>query len=422
MIRRLRHRFVSIVMAVVTLILVATFLTILITTQRNNVKTSTQLLYQAVRRPIPIMIEPPLPDDLPLPRPPSIPVPDRRPVLILSLRKDGAINVVTNQLHFISDVEVESIVQQVISHDDELSVLQNQRLRCLREDTDDGVIVACADISQEQQMLRSLVVSSLGIGSLALVIFFILSIKLAHWAVHPIQVAWEQQEQFITNASHELKTPLTVILTNAELLGNDVAATDAKNARRIEHIQVEASRMKHLIEAMLTLARLDNTLPYSHTKTDWSYIVKSAVLMHEDIIYTAGKQLLYDIEDQLYIQGDERQLNQVVEILLDNACKYTAANGVVSVSLCRGEHKTALLTVSNSSEPIPKEELANIFLRFYRRDKARGTHGSFGLGLAIAQKIVEEHKGRIWADSDGQSTNYFYVLLPLSELKQSPGV
>ncbi len=415
MIKRLRRKLVLIVMAVVTLILVAIFFTMLFTIQRNNEQMSVDILHQALNMPpLPNAMKAPLVNDEPSPA--ERPAPQMRlPVLIIEVDKDGNVSVISNQLHFIEENDIAPIAELSAVKAENLGILSDYGLRYLRKDLASGVRIALADITVEQEILKAQVANSLLIGGLAMLAFFLLSLSLARWAVRPVEIAWEQQKQFIANASHELKTPLTVILSNADMLRTEKNLEGDKNARRMEHIHAAALRMRQLVEDMLALAKSDSEERTAiHSLVDFSYIVKSAVLMYEPIFYDASKELSAEIEDGLSVRGDMLKLQQVIHILLDNARKYSSAQGAIRVSLSQAEHKRLLFIVSNEGAPIPKAELEQIFLRFYRSDESRSEHGSFGLGLSIAQSIVNEHKGNIWADSDENWGNSFYVSLPLA--------
>jgi len=413
MIKRLRRKFVLIVMAVVTVILLAIFVTILTTTQKNNERMSLGMLQQALTgRPSPRdNLSPPF-ESSPFPSGGGLPN-IRLPVLIIEIDATGTVSIVTNQLHFIEDVDIGPVTELVLAGNGETGIVPNYELRYLRRDTEKGVRVALADISMEKEVLSTQIKNSLLVGSGAMIAFFFLCLFLAHWAVRPVEVAWERQKQFVANASHELKTPLTVILSNADILRADKLFEDEKNARRMEHIHAEAMRMKKLVEDMLTLAKSDNAEALNiYSRVDFSYIVKSAVLVYEPVVFDEEKKLAYEIGSGLSVMGDSQKLQQAIYILLDNALKYSNVNSSISVSLCRAECDTLLLRVENEGIPIPAHELENIFLRFYRRDDSRSEHGSFGLGLSIAQSIVSEHNGRIWAESDRISKNRFYISLP----------
>ena len=416
MIQKLRRKLVLIVMAVVTLILLGIFLTLLVTTQKNNERMSMGILYQALDiRSFPGTTKPPFGANAPFSSENAAPN-MRAPVLVVRVDNDSGIHIASNQFYFIEEEDIEPITQLALGTSDSLGVLKDYKLRYLRESTESGARIAFTDISMEQEMLRIQIANSLLIGGAAMLAFFFLSLFLAHWAVRPVAVAWERQKQFIANASHELKTPLTVILSNADMLQTERSLTDDKDARRLEHIHAEAVRMKQLVEDMLTLARSDSMEGRRvHGTVDFSYVVKSAVLMYEPIIYDEGKKLSFEIKDHLSVAGDMPRLQQVVHILLDNAHKYAPPGGAIRVDLNRTEHKKLLLKVSNEGAPISPNELEHIFLRFYRHNESRSEHGSFGLGLSIAQSIVNEHKGRIWAESDEKQGNSFYVSLPLIE-------
>ncbi len=411
MIKRLRYKFVLIVMAVVTLILLGILFTMLVTTQKNNERMSSSILYRALdMRSLPGGSKHPFGSN-PSPSE-SAALNMRVPVLVVQI-ENGSIHVAFNLLYFIKEDDIESIAALASGASDNMGVLKEYKLRYLRVPTETGFRIAFTDISMEQEMSRSQFINSLLIGGAAMVVFFFLSLFLAHWAVRPVESAWEQQKQFIANASHELKTPLTVILSNADMLRTGNSFEDDKNTSRLEHIHAEAVRMKQLVEDMLTLARSDSAQSEQiHCVVDFSYVVKSAVLMYEPIIYDEGKKLSFEIMDNLSVIGDTTRLEQVMHILMDNACKYSIPGGAIRIDLSKAEHKKLILKVSNEGAPIPQDELERIFLRFYRRNESRSEHGSFGLGLSIAKSIVSEHKGRIWAESD-EKQNSFYVSLPL---------
>lgn len=421
MIKKLRLKFILIVMLIVTLILSAIFVTMLLTIQNNNERMSVVMLHQALktrafsdgadRGPSSSQGEKRPPLEGPSPN-------MRMPVLIVEVTGEGGVSIPVNQLHFIAEEEVVPIVDLALSKAASMDVLSDYALRYLRQETEQGIRIAFADISIEQEILKAQVLDALLIGGLAMLAFLALSLLLSRWAVRPVEIAWEQQKQFVANASHELKTPLTVILSNTDMLRAEKDLGDDKNGRRMEHVHAEALRMKQLVEDMLTLAQSDSTEKTAiDDVADFSYMVKSVVLMYEPLIYDEGKKLSYDIEENLFIRGDLSQLQQAIHILLDNAQKYSSANGSIGVTLRKSDHKHLLLKVSNTGIPIAKDELERIFLRFYRRDEARSEHGSFGLGLSIAQGIVTMHRGKIWAESDEKGENRFCISLPLSPYK-----
>lgn len=413
MIRKLHRKFIFVLMSVVTLILLAVFISMLLSTSGSTQRMSEAILQQA-------LVMQPFPQDFQLPQEESgldsanMPMPNARlSVLVAEIDANGKIVFVTNQLYFIKEEDAVSIIQTAMNTVGNTGTLNDYGLRWLK--SEDGDRIALADISMEQEMLKNLIMNTLPIGGAALVAFFFISLFLARWTVRPVELSWARQRQFIADASHELKTPLTVILSNADMLSEDEVYTYEKKFRRLEHIQVEARRMKKLVEALLELAKSDDEENIRiQERIDFSFIVTSAVLTFEPVIYDERKELSHNVRNNLFVTGDAARLQQLISILLDNAVKYCPKEGQIIVDLKEGDKKTAVLTVINDGEPIPKEALNQIFERFYRIDKARSAHGSFGLGLSIAEGIVREHGGKIWAGSDSETGNGFYVSLPLA--------
>ena len=272
-----------------------------------------------------------------------------------------------------------------------------------------GQQLVFVDISGQRAALTSLIQVSALIGVVSLVIFFVVSVLLARWAVKPVERAWQQQRQFVSDASHELKTPLTVIMSNAELL-HSAPEDDPNRERFAESILSMSHRMRKLVEGLLELARGDNGQINSHfAQVDFSELTKEAVMQFEPLMYEKGLLLRSEISDDIALSGNEQYLQQLVSILLDNATKYTDS-GIVAVKLTRQGKGQCLLTVANPGTPLEKDDLEKIFQRFYRVDKARSEE-SFGLGLSIAKNITDAHQGAIWARSN-ETGNCFYVQLP----------
>lgn len=174
--------------------------------------------------------------------------------------------------------------------------------------------------------------------------------------------------------------------------------------------------MRELVEQLLLLARSDQeqTQARQLQPLDLSDLAENAVLMFEPVAFEAGKVLESgSIEPELFVPGDGAKLKRLLDILLDNAVKYAVPGGGISVAL-RRDGRRALLSVTNQGQPIPEEELTHIFRRFYRSDQARTTQG-FGLGLAIASGVAQEHGGKLWAESDPAGYNTFFCSLPLCE-------
>lgn len=276
--------------------------------------------------------------------------------------------------------------------------------------------IAFADISWGWVHLRQHALTALLIGALALMGFFLVSLFLARWALRPVERSWMQQQQFIADASHELKTPLTVMLADADILLAHPEETIASRSKWVGYIREEAERMKELVENMLFLARGDSDprdftpVPVAMADLCWS-----CLLSFEPVAFERGAELTEEGMEKLTVSGDPDQLRRLVTILLDNACKYCGTGGSASLSL-RRQGDRAVLTVCNTGEPIPAEALPHLFERFYRVDSSRDrASGGYGLGLSIAAAIVRRHRGRIGAESSAEKGTRFTVTLPLHD-------
>ena len=168
--------------------------------------------------------------------------------------------------------------------------------------------------------------------------------------------------------------------------------------------------MRSLVEQMLTLARADNAVQTSvMSRVSLSAAAEDCVLAFEPVAFEAGKRLESRIAEDVEVLGDGDRLRQVVSVLLDNAIKYGAAAGTITLTLQKTD-RHARLTVSNPGDPIPPEQLRRLFERFYRADASRGEQSGFGLGLPIAAAIAAEHKGTLKAESDAASTRFIFTM------------
>ena len=399
MLKKLRVKFVSITMAIVAVMLSVIFGLVYRFTSTNLEEESLRMLQSLARSPIQAAL------------PGSSGQEIRLPYFTLDIGYNGEVMATSGGYYDLSDGEfLQEVVSAALAGGAQTGVLKEYHLRYYRVSTSVSQRLVFADTSSEEATLHNLLESFAVIGALGLLAFWLVSLLLARWAVKPVEAAWQQQKQFISDASHELKTPLTVIMTNAEMLQSP-DYDEENRAQFSSSILKMARQMRGLVESLLELARMDN----GNTKAvfqplDLSSLVWEALLPFEPVFFEKGLNLLSGLDSGITVNGCGQQLHQLVDILLDNAQKYAAAPGDVTVTL-RRTHAGCLLAVSNPGEPISREDLKNIFQRFYRIDKARAMDHSYGLGLSIAQGIVEAHKGRIWAESAG-GRNTFYAELP----------
>lgn len=274
-----------------------------------------------------------------------------------------------------------------------------------------GTAVAFADIGAVGGWKQLAATLSL-VGIAVLLVFFIVSLFFSRWALKPVAEAWRKQRQFVADASHELKTPLTVILANTSILLRHPQESIASQSQWLESTQLEGERMQELVGDMLTLAQVEATGAASHEPVDFSDVVDGMVLQFESVAFERGVGVQADVAQGITVAGDRGQLEKLVRTLIDNACKYAAGSGGVDVALA-AQGQRAVLTVRNDGPEISAEDLAHVFDRFYRSDKARtSSEGGFGLGLAIAKEIAEEHGGTIAVSSDSVHGTTFTVELP----------
>ena len=303
-----------------------------------------------------------------------------------------------------------AILTDCLAQEEDEGSLPGYALRYLRQDDGLYTQIAFVDISLETAALRQMMASYLRIALLSLALLAGASFLLSLRVTRPVERAWRQQRQFFSDASHELKTPLTVILSNAEML--EGAALPERESRWRDNILSEARQMKTLVEEMLTLSRTEDAQRKpTVADVDLSDLSEDCALAFEPVAFEAGKPLSWNVAPGLSVSGDGEKLRRLLSILLDNAAKYGAAGEGIVLSL-RAERNQAVLSVSNGSggHPIPPEELPRLFERFYRADASRGEQSGFGLGLPIAQAIAKEHHGALRAESDEKTTRFTFTL------------
>lgn len=281
-----------------------------------------------------------------------------------------------------------------------------------------GYIVAFTEINAEHTILRNLLIVLILVVLAALILAFLISLFNANRSIKPVEDSYNKQKQFVADASHELKTPLTTINTNVDVLMSHEDSTVREEKKWLQYIKTETERMTKLTNDLLYLARLDHSENAVLTsRVSFSEAAESVILLMEAVIFEKNVNMDYDITPDLYVNGNSEQLKQIVMILLDNAVKYTPQKGDIRVTLKRKESSdTAVLKVYNTGEGISEEAQKHIFERFYREDKSRAREsGGYGLGLAIAHAIVESYKGTIKVESVKNEYTQFTVKIPLTK-------
>ena len=397
MLKKLRIQFVCVLMAIFTLMLCGIFVTVYAFTARNLEQHNIQKLEAIANRPLLSAMGN---------------TQDRESyILFQSTPNGGWVSRATGDFAALEDEDLQNILRAALAAEKDTGILNTYNLRFLVQTSSRRQTVAFCDVTAELTTLNLLLQIGLLIGGIGLLVFFGISLLLAYVMVRPVEKAWKQQHQFVADASHELKTPLTVVMTNAELL-QDPDFEASEKQRFSENILIMTRQMRGLVNSLLELARVDNgAIKTTFVPVDLSEALMDAILPFEPLFFEKDLQLHSHIDSSIYTKGSVSHLRQVAEILLDNAMKYSDP-GIVEVSLRKtGGH--CLFTVSNPGAPIPAEDLKHLFERFYRQDKSRSRDGSYGLGLSIAQRIVQEHHGKIWAES-ANGHNLFHVSLPVT--------
>lgn len=310
----------------------------------------------------------------------------------------------------IEDDDLQQAVKMVLDSDKNSGQLNDYSLMYVEKFTMGKHKIAFADTSAIYNTVWDTTVVCAGLCVASLIIVFLISLALSGLAVKPVKKAWTQQKQFVADASHELKTPLTVILANNNILMSHKDEKIENEKQWLESTDEEAKHMKNLIDQMLFLAKSDagqNNIVFE--STDISDIVEGTILNFEPVAYEKGVNIKTEIQEQINIFSNSVLMTQLAHILIDNAVKYSFDNSEVFVKLTK-QNDTCELIVNNKGNAICEEDINHIFDRFYRADKAR-TEGGYGLGLSIAQNIATELGGKITVESNNIDGTTFKVLL-----------
>ena len=401
MIRRLRWKIVAINMAMVTAVLLAVFVGVLVSSRAAVERTVNQRLMQVVQTGR---------YDASLPGEGSA-----APCFVADVYPSGTVRLSGSSYYRLDDQDaIVEIVTACLEQGDSSGILRSYHLRYLRADGPLYTRIAFTDAAQEDATLRAVVKMCLLVGAAALAVLLGCSYLLAGLAARPVARSLDQQRRFLSDASHELKTPLTVILSSADLMQQTAVQPDQQPY--VDNIRWSGRRMKRLVEDMLTLSRVERSgahLP--DAAADLSDIAADAALRFEPVAFEAGHTLSYDIAPDLTVRGDGERLAQAVAVLLDNAIKYAAPHTEIRLDALR-QGRNACVQVENRGADIPADKLPHIFDRFYRADESRTGGDSFGLGLPIAKAIAEAHHGAIRCDSSGGITR-FTITLPCQQGK-----
>ncbi|MBR4732639.1 MAG: HAMP domain-containing histidine kinase [Lachnospiraceae bacterium] len=288
--------------------------------------------------------------------------------------------------------------------------------------TDDGYFVLFVDSATDLANFRKVLVTSIGASALGLLAVFLLVLFFSKKVFKPVEQSYRKQKQFVTDASHELKTPLTIISANLEVM-----EMESEESQWSKSIKKQLERMIGLVEQMVTLSRLDEQKEVAKEKFSLSDALIDTAQAYLPVAEQSGKEFVIDVAENVSMTGDEKQIRQMTGLLLDNAMKYAsikspaeegaeaskAGKPKIRLSLCQ-KGKKAEIVLWNTVDQIDVGNKEELFERFYRPDRSRNSKtGGSGIGLSIVRSIVEAHHGKITAVSKDGASIEFKATLPL---------
>ncbi|MDO4797266.1 MAG: HAMP domain-containing sensor histidine kinase [Coriobacteriales bacterium] len=415
MLKSLRRKFVAIIMTLVGIVLIS----VLGGSYVSSWQAQRELVYEALERNLVGSV-------YDFPRMGTHMMGDREDqgranvlILAIDLDSEGMVLATNNAPIIVDSSALADLLGSILKSDADTMWNESNHVAWMRQQRSSGSWrVVIADTSAVDVSLSTLAARDVAIIVLAMAVLLVISIFLSTWVLKPVEAAWDQQRQFIADASHELKTPLAVIIANTQILEAD-KGIPSESMRWIQSTADESAHMKSLVEELLELARTDETTAGAKDvmrseSVDFSAMVENAALEFDAIAFERGSLIEQDIDQDVCVQGDPEWLARLCKILIDNACKYSAPGSPVRVELHK-EPKRCALSVNNHGNVIDPADLPHVFDRFYRTDKARSRDahtGGFGLGLAIAKGICTSHGGTISATSDEATGTTFTATLP----------
>lgn len=336
--------------------------------------------------------------------------PNETPVFRLStfysvaLDDNGNVLKIENSGELYNDSELSLKAKEILAEENRKTEGKDGGLVYVVSDKGSYTLVAFKDVTVFNDVIKIFVKIAVTFGCATLLVLCVVSFFVARSIVKPLEDSYKKQKQFVSDAGHELKTPLSAINVNADMLAREIG-----DNKWLSNIQYENARMNELVQQLLILARTEK-ISMPKEKLDFSRLTAGEVLPLESVAYEKNITIKTEIEESLFVYGNSAQLKQLVSILLDNAVQYSTGNEV-SLAISK-ERRSVRLTVINEGKAMESGHKRNIFERFYRVDDSHdNSDGHYGLGLAIAKAIVTAHDGKIGVDCfDGKVC--FTVTLP----------
>lgn len=328
-------------------------------------------------------------------------------ILVVLNKENDLIETIQADWYDYTDEEILSFVAKVQASDKQDGYCDT--LQYYAEPYDQGEIVAFIDRSRSISFLKQLLLISIIIFVLMEAIVFFLTMMLTKRAMLPMQISFEKQKQFISDAGHELKTPLTIISANTDILQDEIGEN-----KWLNYIRMQTERMRVLIDEMMTLTKMEHVNQVAvQERFNLSSAVETMALPFESQAFEQKKTFCINVTPDLYFHGDPEQIRRMIGILIDNAFKYSADQGEIRVSLQEEAGNRMVLQVYNTGKGIRPDEKEKIFERFYRSDSSRArSTGGYGLGLSIAKSVAEAHKIKIEVTCEEEQWICFTLSFP----------
>lgn len=339
--------------------------------------------------------------------PPELPY-ETRYFSVLFDASGQVIRTDTTRISAVDDEAAVEYAEEAIQRGESQGFIDTYRFAYSDEGT--GTRIAFLDCRRKLDSFYMFWYISMGMALAGFVVVFILFVFLSGRIVRPIAESYEKQKRFITDAGHEMKTPLTIIHANADILEMELGENES-----LQDIQQQAKRLSELTNDLVLLSRMeeaDNAMPMIEFPV--SEVIADAALPFKTLAQQQDKAWICSIQPMLSLYGDDKAIQKLVSVLMDNALKYSPAGGTISLQ-CFKQAKTLHLTVWNTTESaLSREDLEHIFDRFYRTDLSRNSKtGGYGIGLSIAKAIVTAHGGRIQASAPDEHTFQINASFPL---------
>ncbi len=414
MLRRYRRRFVAITMTLIALVLALALGMQVVYVYRSE--------YADLQKTMGLILEPwhgagegfrpqearPAGEEAPKPPPGRGRIGNEQMITVFFDRTSGEMHILPEDRPVDRDT-VALAAEAAAARTEDFGHLPEYNLYYKRQGADSELRLVLADSAYLSSRVWRSALVLLGVYALALGLFFLISLRLSRLAARPMEQAVEMERQFVADISHDLKTPITVVLANNAILKSSPEATVGEQTQWIDSTGDAARSMMQLVEQMLTLSSLERAgRTVEKRPVNLSACAEKSVLQLESLAYDRGVALRDEIAPGVSVLADEDGCLRILSGLIENALKYEPAGGSVAVKLTR-EKKRAVLTVSNPGSRIAPEDLPHIFERFYRGDKTRSESTGHGLGLPIVKQLCDSLGAEIKARSGDTEGTVFTV-------------